>query len=455
MKKLWQKNWQLDKTIEAFETKGDLVMDQKLVQYDVLGSLAHAKGLVKIGILTDSEFKLLSKGLLKILSLDQKGQFTLEFGDEDVHTKIENYLIKKYGDVGKKIHTGRSRNDQVLTAIRLYTKEELLHIWHEVHHLAYELLTFAKKYETVLMPGYSHMQKAMPSTAGMWAGAIAEGLLDDLAILQCAYTLNNQSPLGSAAGYGVPLPLDRIYTAQLLGFKNVQTNPLYCQNSRGKIEANVLSALISILSDINKLTNDVLLFTTSEFGYFDVDKELCTGSSIMPQKKNADIAELLRSKVHLMLGNYVQIVSLSSNLPSGYNRDLQDSKKPLIESLEITNDSINVATLLVEHLSVNKNILKQSLTPELFATHYALSLVGKGMPFREAYKKTSQILMNNEGLIKKIIKKKNLFSQNQKNDIGIETFSDILDSDIHAYEIEKTAYQQKIHSLVSKGNNKI
>jgi argininosuccinate lyase len=453
MKKLWQKNWQLDKTIEIFETKDDLIMDQKLVTYDIFGSLAHAKGLMKIDILTNQEFTTLKKGLLEILFLNQKGQFNLLTGDEDIHTKIENYLVSEYGEVGNKIHTGRSRNDQVLTAIRLYSKEELLHIWHSVHDLTYALLMFAKKYKMALMPGYSHMQKAMPSTVGMWTGAIIEGLLDDLKILHSAYKLNNQSPLGSAAGYGVPLPLNRNYTAQLLGFKKIQTNPIYCQNSRGKIEATILSALISILSDINKLANDVLLFTTSEFGYFDVEKELCTGSSIMPQKKNVDIAELLRSKVHLVLGNYVQTVSLSTNLPSGYNRDLQDTKKPFIESIELTNDSIKVATILVEHISVNKNILKQSLTPELFATHYALSLVQKGMPFREAYKQTSQIITNGKTEFKNIIKKEKIHSHIKKDTIGIEKFYNQLSNDVHIYEIEKTTYQQKIKTLLSEGDN--
>lgn len=390
MKKLWQKHWQLDSFIEAFETKGDLLLDQKLVKCDVLGSLAHIAGLVMIGLFTSSEFKIISKKLLEILELNQKGKFILQAGEEDVHTKIENYLIKKCGIIGKKVHTGRSRNDQVLTAIRLFTKEKLLLIWSELLSLIEAFLNHSQKYEFLGLPGYTHMQKAMPSTVGMWLGAFAEGLLDDLSVLKIAYKLNNQSPLGSAAGYGVPLALDREYTAQLLGFEKVQVNSLYCQNSRGKIEALIVASLIAILSEINRFASDVLLFTTKEFNFFTVAEELCSGSSIMPQKKNIDIAELIRSKIHLVLGNYIQLVSLSSNLISGYNRDLQDSKKPLFESLEVVKETICATTILVNNLTPNIDVLEKSLTPEIFATHNALALVEKGVPFRHAYQRVGK-----------------------------------------------------------------
>ncbi len=385
MKKLWQKQWKLNEVIEAFETQGDLVLDQKLVPADVYGSIAHAAGLAKIGILSQKEFDIAKKGLIEILSLAKIGKFIPESGDEDVHTKIENYLTEHYGEVGKKIHTGRSRNDQVLVAIRLFTKEQLLTIWGNLLALADAFIAFGNTYETTILPGYTHMQKAMPMSLGMWAGAFAQNLLDDLMLLKTAYTLNDQSPLGSAAGFGVPLSLPREYTAKLLGFDAVQENPLACQNSRGKIEAGVVGALVAIYQDISKFASDVLLFTTSEFDYFDVSSELCTGSSIMPQKKNVDIAELLRSKVHLFLGYYVQLVSVSSNLISGYNRDLQDSKKPLFESLDIAKSGLEVATLLVKSIKSNKEAIEKAVTPEIFATHHALELVKKGMSFREAY----------------------------------------------------------------------
>jgi len=394
MKKLWEKDkTKLDPVIEAFETKEDLLMDQKLVKYDCLGSLAHAKMLCKIGILSKSELAKLEKGLLEILSLDKQGKFLLKIGDEDMHTKIENFLTEKYGplrseasEAGQKIHTGRSRNDQVLTAIRLYSKEMMENIKQDLAGLIKSFENFSKKYGSIKMPGYTHMQKAMPSSIRLWAGSFMDSLKDDSLMLNTAIKLNNQSPLGSAAGYGIPLKLDREYTAKLLGFAKVQNNPLYCQNSKGKIEAVILAALTQILLTINKFASDIMLFTTSEFNFFQASDKVTTGSSMMPQKKNPDAAELLRSKVHLILGNYIALVSLSSNLPSGYNRDLQDIKKPLLESLEITLGSLEVTKILLENLTPNKEVLKKSMTEEIFAAQKAYELVQKGMPFRKAYR---------------------------------------------------------------------
>ncbi|MBI3379983.1 argininosuccinate lyase [Candidatus Gottesmanbacteria bacterium] len=386
MKKLWG-NSKLNQQVEAFETKDDLVLDQRLVKYDCLGSLAHAKMLNTIGILTLEELKLLNKGLNEILKLDKKGQFQLVQGDEDIHTKIENYLTENFGEVGKKIHTGRSRNDQVLTAIRLFIKDKLTGIVSEVELLQKSFKDYSKKYSHIQMPGYTHMQKAMPSSVGLWAESFADGLTDDLKQLQTAFDIANQSPLGSGAGYGLPFDVKREFTAKLLGFAKVQENALYCQNSRGKFEASILSAFISILQTINKFAQDVLLFTTSEFGFFTVDETLTTGSSIMPQKKNIDLAELLRSKIHLVLGNYVAIVSLSANLPSGYNRDLQDSKKPLFESIEITLNSLKMSSVLLSGLYPVPVKLKAAMTNELYAAQDALKLAKKGIPFRSAYKK--------------------------------------------------------------------
>jgi len=387
MKKLWQKNWKLDKVIEAFETKGDLLLDQKLVAYDVQGSIAHAKMLYKIGILTEKEFDGLHVGLQDILKLHKAGKFVLKTGDEDMHTKIENYLTKNYGDVGKKIHTARSRNDQVLTALRLYSKAEITKIQKEIQSLIEAFKTMQSKYGSIPMPGYTHMQKAMPSTIGLWVGSYIDSLSDDKEMINAAYELIDQSPLGSAAGYGVSIPLDRKFTAEILGFKNVQENPLYCQHSRGKFDAAVLASLTQTLLTINKFASDALLFTTGEFDFFHVAQEITTGSSIMPQKRNLDVAELLRSKVHIVLGNYTQIVSLNSNLISGYNRDIQDSKKPFMESLDITLQSLKVATILVDSITPNKKKLKVSMTNDLFATEQVLKLVLLGDNFRDSYQK--------------------------------------------------------------------
>ncbi len=447
MKKLWQKNWNLDKTIEAFETQVDLVLDQKLVKFDILGSMAHAQGLYKIGLLTDEEIKLLKTGFQEIINLNDLKQFVLQFGDEDIHSKIENHLTQTLGEVGKKIHTGRSRNDQVLTAIRLFTKDSLLQIWPATLELIEAFLDFSLKHAGVLMPGYTHMQKAMPSTMGLWAGAFAEGLLDDLALFQTAYTLNDQSPLGSAAGYGVPLFLDRQFVANLLGFGKVQNNSLYCQNSRGKIESVVVAALIAILQEINKFATDLLLFTTSEFRFVEISSELCSGSSIMPQKKNVDVAELLRSKVHLLLGNYSQLVGLSSNLVSGYNRDLQDSKKPLFESLELTCSCLQVAKLLVDSIKINHEQINMAISPELFATHHALNLVKQGVSFREAYQKTAVSYQEKSFSDFSI---KDSVHLGGIGNLGLPQLKKQLKNEQKKYQIESDKYQAVISSLLSQ-----
>lgn len=386
MSKLWEKDWKLDEEVEKFETKGDVGLDQNLAKFDVYCSLAHVSMLNKIDIISNDELLQAKKGLLKVLSLIKTGKFTLEAGDEDIHTKIENFVTSYSGEVGKKMHTGRSRNDQVLTDMRLYAKSSLLKIWEETISLSKKFAEFAKEYEFVAMPGYTHMQKAMPSSVGMWSASFAEALLDDLSLIKTAYSLNDKSPLGSAASYGVPLNLDREYAAKLLGFKSVQKNSLYCQNSRGKIESETIAALNSILFDINKFASDVMLFTTSEFDYFGLDEKLCSGSSIMPQKKNADVAELLRSKVHIGLGHYAASLSLSSNLFSGYNRDLQDGKPLIMKEIEITLESLKITGILLSGLHPNAEKMKAAMAPEVFATHNAIIMVAKGKAFRDAYK---------------------------------------------------------------------
>ncbi|MDP3998505.1 MAG: argininosuccinate lyase [bacterium] len=405
MVKLWQKNWQLDRFIESFETKDDLVLDQKLAIFDVYGSLAHIKMLAKIGILSSGELKEATKGLLKIIELIREDKFQLQPGDEDIHTKVENFITEHNGEVGKKIHTGRSRNDQVLTDIQLFAKEKLTEILNEIIETSESFHSFARKNEFVAMPGYTHSQKAMPSSVGMWASSFAESFMDDLDLVRGAFEVNDKCTLGSAAAYGVPLNLDRDCTARLLGFKSVLNNSLYCQNSRGKNQAAIIGALISVLSTINKFATDVLLFTSPEFDYFTVSEEICSGSSIMPQKKNVDIAELLRSKLPILLGYYVQMVGVSGNLMSGYNRDLQDTKKSLIESLEIALDSLKVAKILINNLKANKEKLKKSLTPEIFSTHFALDLVAEGKPFREAYKLAAGGIPRYPSNIEKVLKK--------------------------------------------------
>ena len=260
-----------------------------------------------------------------------------------------------------------------------------MEIWDAEIKLAQDFLKFAQKYEFMPMPGYTHTQKAMPSSVGMWAASFVESLIDDIETLKAAYKLNDKSPLGSAAGYGVPLLLDREYVAEILDFKSVQANPIYCQNSRGKIEATIMASLNSVIMTVNKFATDMVFFTTSALNYFDVANELCSGSSIMPQKKNVDIAELLRSKTHLLTGQYVQMTGIASNLISGYSRDFQETKKILIESLETTLETVQIANILINNITPNEKNLVDALTPEIFATHNALKIVSEGASFRDAY----------------------------------------------------------------------
>lgn len=393
MGKLWEKGSQrLDTTIEQFETADDLVLDMNLVEEDIYGSLAHSFMLNSIKLLTKDELKKIHRGLLEILDSYKKGKFKLQFGDEDIHTKIENELTKKFGSPGKKVHTGRSRNDQVSLDLRLYTKKKLLVIWEKHLKLSQTLLNLAKKYAHIPMPGYTHMQKGMPSSVGMWFGAFGESMLDNIELLNTAFKLNNQSPLGSGASYGVSLPLNRQLVADLLGFAKVQNNSLYCQNSRGKIESIVMFVFVQTTLDISKLASDLLLFTTSEYNFFKISPKLYSGSSIMPQKKNLDIAELLRSKIHIIQGYYSQVINTIINLPSGYNRDFQDTKKPYMESVELMIKILDVATMLVKNIIPNENILRSTMTSDLYATSAVYQLVQKGVPFREAYRQVGENL---------------------------------------------------------------
>lgn len=395
MKKLWQKEGlvKLNKKIEAFDLGPvENHPDNQLVTADVYGSLAHAQMLQKIGLLTKAEFVSLKKGLLKIKSLCEAGEFKLKPGEEDIHTKIENYLTKNYGQVGKKIHTARSRNDQVLLDTRIHTKEKLIEVSQLLLSLCSLLTKFARKYEFTPVAGYTHMKKAMPSSIGLWASSFSESLLDDLKSVKLAYELSDQSPLGSAASYGVSLPIDRKFVADLLGFARVQNNVLYCQNSRGKIEAAAIFAFCEIAQTLSKLAEDVLLFTTEEFGYLKVSPEFTTGSSIMPQKQNLDVMELVRGKAHVMYGYLSQTLGIISGLPSGYNKDTAETKEILVKSFELIKSLIESVTLVLESIQVDEVACKNSLSKEIYATQAAYLLVRKGMPFRPAYKKVARSL---------------------------------------------------------------
>jgi len=387
MTKLWQKGYRLHEQVERFEAAQNSLLDNRLVRHDVWGSLAHAAMLTKIGVLSNEEYQGLHTQLCNILQLVAEGQFTVTQADEDVHTRVENYLTEQVGEAGKKIHTARSRNDQILVDTRLYGKEQLHHVADLLCTLCKALLDLAGTHIDTPMPGYTHMQRAMLSSVGLWATSFAESLLDDEQLLSAAYQLNDQSPLGSAAGYGVPLAIDRQYTSDLLGFAHVQNNVLYAQNGRGKIEAAIIQALAQIMLDLSKFAQDVLLFTTLEYGFFRLSQELCTGSSIMPQKRNVDIMELVRARTQTMLALQQQILGIVSGLPSGFNMDYQETKRPFFEALDLAQESLEICALVAANLSVNKDKLVAACTFELFAADRAYAMAEQeGISFRDAYR---------------------------------------------------------------------
>ncbi len=372
--------------IEEYTSGDDIQLDQHLVAVDIYGSLAHAKMLEKQAIIHKDDLKNIQSALLILLEQNNNGQLTLHFGDEDVHTRIENDLTEKFPDSGAKLHTGRSRNDQVLVDIRLYTKIQLIDTILEILEVAQCFYKQACTLSKIPLPGMTHMQPAMLSSFGLWLGSFCESLLDDCMVIESAYDLNNQSPLGSGAAYGVTLPLDREYTAKLLGFAKVQSNALYCQNSRGKIEALVLHALSQVMATLNKFATDSLIFTSEPFSFINFDPSLGSGSSIMPQKQNWDALELMRAKYHQIIAAQLQLSSSLANLPSGYNRDLQQTKGSLITAFKTTISSLQVAQLHIQSIKPNRKQIEQHIPKELFAAHWAYALVqDKNLPFRAAY----------------------------------------------------------------------
>lgn len=384
--KIWEKDYKLDELVEEFTVGQDYVLDMRLVPADCLASMAHARMLASIGVIAQEESTALQRELGAIIRDHRDGRFVVSRSDEDCHTAIENRLTLRIGEGGKKIHTGRSRNDQVIAALRLYSRSVLLALASDMLALVSSLSSFATANRAVPLPGRTHMQPAMPSSVGLWAAAFAEELLDDLSILWSAYRLNDQSPLGSAASYGVPLPLDREMVAELLGFHQVQNNVLYVNNSRGKFESIVLDALDQCGLTLGKMAQDLILFSMPEFRYFNLPRELCSGSSIMPQKRNPDALELVRSRSAAISACSYQIKTTIRSLPSGYNRDFQDTKEPFLRALDIARGSVRIMSLTVGKLEVDENRLEAAFTPEIFATDAAFDLVRGGKSFRDAYR---------------------------------------------------------------------
>jgi argininosuccinate lyase len=385
--KLWEKNYEVNAEIDRFTVGRDREMDLYLAPYDVLGSMAHITMLESIGLIGKDELPVLLNELRNIYALTQKGEFVIEDGIEDVHSQVELMLTRKLGDMGKKIHSGRSRNDQVLVDLKLFTRHQLRLVADDVKDLFDQLIAKSNQYKDVLMPGYTHLQVAMPSSFGLWFGAYAESLCDDMLFLQAAYKMTNRNPLGSAAGYGSSFPLNRQMTTDLLGFDSMDYNVVYAQMGRGKTERNVAFALASIAGTMAKLAFDACLFNSQNFGFVKLPKECTTGSSIMPHKKNPDVFELIRSKSNKLQSLPYQITMMMNNLPVGYFRDLQIIKEVFLPAFDELRDCLRMTAYIINKIEVNDHILDDPRYDPMFSVEEVNRLAAEGMPFRDAYKK--------------------------------------------------------------------
>ena len=385
--KLWEKNYEVNAEIDRFTVGRDREMDLYLAPYDVLGSMAHITMLESIGLLGSDELPVLLRELRNIYDLTQRGEFVIEDGIEDVHSQVELMLTRKLGDMGKKIHSGRSRNDQVLVDLKLFTRHQLQLVAADVKDLFDQLIAKSNQYKEVLMPGYTHLQVAMPSSFGLWFGAYAESLADDMLFLQAAYKMTNRNPLGSAAGYGSSFPLNRQMTTDLLGFDSMDYNVVYAQMGRGKMERNVAFALASIAGTMAKLAFDACLFNSQNFGFVKLPKECTTGSSIMPHKKNPDVFELIRSKSNKLQSMPYQITTMMNNLPVGYFRDLQIIKEVFLPAFDELRDCLRMTAYIINKIEVNEHILDDPRYDPMFSVEEVNRLAAEGMPFRDAYKK--------------------------------------------------------------------
>ena len=385
--KLWEKNFQINKKIEQFTVGRDREMDLYLAEHDVIGSIAHIIMLESIGLLKADELQSLLAELRKIYTEIKAGNFVIEDGIEDVHSQIELMLTRSLGDIGKKIHSGRSRNDQVLVDIKLFTRRQLKLVAEDVRSLFLELQQQSELCRDVLMPGYTHLQVAMPSSFGLWFGAYAESLVDDMMFLQAAFRMTNRNPLGSAAGYGSSFPLNRTLTTQLLGFDSLDYNVVYAQMGRGKMERNVAFALATIAGTIAKLAFDACLFNSQNFAFVKIPNECTTGSSIMPHKKNPDVFELTRAKCNKIQALPQQITLIMNNLPSGYFRDLQIIKEVFLPAFQELRDCLQMTAYIINKMQVNKQLLDDPRYDLMFSVEEVNRLANEGMPFRDAYKK--------------------------------------------------------------------
>ncbi|WP_111669742.1 argininosuccinate lyase [Algoriphagus litoralis] len=386
MTKLWQKATGSKKEVEQFTIGRDPEFDSLLAPFDVLGSMAHAKMLAKIGLLTQEENEILQKGLKEIYFEIEQGQFSIAEGVEDVHSQVEFLLTERFGEVGKKLHSGRSRNDQVLVDLKLYYRAAIRELVEDTQELFNQLISLSEKHKKDLMPGYTHTQLAMPSSFGLWFGSFAEGLTEDLGLLKAAFDLSNKNPLGSAAGYGSSFPLDRTMTTTLLGFEDMHHNVINAQNSRGKTERTLAFAMAGIAATLNRLATDVCLFMNQHFAFISFPDDLTTGSSIMPHKKNPDVFELIRSKTNQIQGIPTTVSYMLTNMSTGYHRDLQLMKEEIFPGIDTLKSCLNMTTFMLKSIKVRENILDEVFYKHVFSVEVVNELVLKGVPFRDAYK---------------------------------------------------------------------
>lgn len=385
--KLWEKSVHVTEEIDRFTVGHDRELDLYLAKYDVLGSMAHVTMLHSIGLIADEELPVLLRELRAIYQVAESGDFVIEDGIEDVHSQVELMLTRKLGDMGKKIHSGRSRNDQVLVDLKLFTRDKIREVAEAVRDLFAELQQQSERYKNVLMPGYTHLQVAMPSSFGLWFGAYAESLADDMLLLEAAYRMTNRNPLGSAAGYGSSFPLNRTMTTELLGFDSMDYNVVYAQMGRGKNERNVAFALAGIAGTVAKLAFDACMFNSQNFGFVRLPDECTTGSSIMPHKKNPDVFELIRARCNKLQALPTQVVMIMNNLPCGYFRDLQEIKEVFLPAFDQLLSCLRMATYIVARMRVNEHILDDARYDLMFSVEEVNRLASEGIPFRDAYKK--------------------------------------------------------------------
>ena len=385
--KLWEKSVHVTEEIDRFTVGHDRELDLYLAKYDVLGSMAHVTMLHSIGLIADEELPVLLRELRAIYQVAESGDFVIEDGIEDVHSQVELMLTRKLGDMGKKIHSGRSRNDQVLVDLKLFTRDKIREVAEAVRDLFAELQQQSERYKNVLMPGYTHLQVAMPSSFGLWFGAYAESLADDMLLLEAAYRMTNRNPLGSAAGYGSSFPLNRTMTTELLGFDSMDYNVVYAQMGRGKNERNVAFALAGIAGTVAKVAFDACMFNSQYFGFVRLPDECTTGSSIMPHKKNPDVFELIRARCNKLQALPTQVVMIMNNLPCGYFRDLQEIKEVFLPAFDQLLSCLRMATYIVARMRVNEHILDDARYDLMFSVEEVNRLASEGMPFRDAYKK--------------------------------------------------------------------